>query len=109
MTVQRSNAITLEEIIGIQLECRNQKCKVRVTVPVSSQGRLPIACAYCGDPWWVNNRTDLHQIFFTAINEFITAMKQIADGSNNVNCILTIEVKPEIRSTETGASLGPAV
>lgn len=108
MTVQRSNAITLEEISGIQLECR--KCKVKVNAPLSGKWRLPIKCSYCGDEWIVDNRTDLHARFFTAVNELIAAMKQIADISPAVNCIFSVEVKPEIRSlTETGASRDPAV
>lgn len=95
MTVLKTNAITLEEIIAIQFECRN--CKVRVSVPISSQGHIPIKCPFCFDPWLVNNRTDLHQRFFMAVNQLAAAVKQVAEGSNNVNCVLSVEINPEIK------------
>jgi hypothetical protein len=95
MTVQRTNAITLEEIIGIQFECK--KCKARIIIPVSAKGRVPIKCTCCGDSWVIDNSTEFHQRFFTAVGEFVEAMNQIADGRYNVNCIFSVEVKPEIK------------
>jgi hypothetical protein len=46
----------------------------------------------------VNNRTDLHEIFFTAVRQAAMAMKQVAEGSNNARCMVMIEVKAEIKS-----------
>ena len=108
MTVRKTNVITLEEIIAIQFECR--QCNVRISVPIIAQGRLPVECPVCSDTWLVNNRSDLHQRFFTMVNQLIVEMRQLSEGSNNVNCILSIEVKPEIKSTndqETQAETNP--
>jgi transcription initiation factor IIE alpha subunit len=97
MTVRKINAITLEEIIAIQFECR--QCNARIDVPLAVQGRLPFECPVCGDTWVVNNRSDLHQRFFATVNQLNVVMRQLAEGTNNVNCILSIELKPEIKST----------
>jgi hypothetical protein len=96
MTVKKTNTITLEEVIAIQLECR--QCKVKVSVPLSAQGRIPRQCAFCGDQWIVNNKAELHQIFFGSVSQLLNGMKQVSDGSNNVGCVLSIEVKPEINT-----------
>jgi len=99
MTVHRTNAITLEEIIGIQFECR--QCNVKINVPVSAEGQMPNRCPFCADSWIVQNRIDLHERFFSWLNQLITAVKQVADGTNNVNCMVSIEVKPEIKNPIT--------
>jgi len=96
MTVQKTNSISLEEITGIQLECRN--CGVKTLIPIAAEGRFPVACGYCDDSWVVNSRTDLHQRFLNSISAFLSAMKQVADGSNNVNCLVSLEIKPEIET-----------
>ncbi len=97
MTVQRSNAITLEEVIGIQFECKS--CRAKTSIPISSKARGPIRCGICGDPWVVEGRTDLHQAFFTAVAELMAAVKQIADGSLSVNCVFSLELKSEIKAS----------
>jgi hypothetical protein len=94
MTVERTNTITFEEIIGIQLECR--KCGVRTVIPLGAEGRFPLSCGYCDDPWVINGRTDLHQRFLNSIGSFLTAMRQVKEGGNNANFRVSIEIKPEI-------------
>ncbi len=93
MTVEKTKAITLNEILGIRLEC--QRCKVRTTIPFLAAGRFPTGCGYCGDTWVVNGRNDLHQKFLNSIVEFMNSLRQIADGANNVNCEINLEIKPE--------------
>jgi hypothetical protein len=94
MTIRKTNAISLDEIIGLQFECR--QCNVKINVPISAQARMPSACPFCADPWLVQNRTELHKRFFEWLNQLITALKQVSDGTNNVNCVVSIEVRPEI-------------
>jgi Zn finger protein HypA/HybF involved in hydrogenase expression len=95
MTIRKTNAISLDEIIGLQFECR--KCAVKINFPISRQGRMPSACPFCGDSWVVQDRTDLHQKFFSWLEQLIASLKQVAEGTNNVNCALSIELKPEIK------------
>ena len=97
MTVRKTNVITLEEVLGIQLECKD--CHVRVNVPLSSKkAAIPSKCAHCGNQWVIDGRTDLRQSFFTAVKDFVTGVTEIAKGSLNVNCAFSVEVKPEVRS-----------
>jgi len=92
MTVQKSNSITLDEIVGFNVECR--KCHVRTAIPFSAQGRFPSECSYCGDSWVVNGRKELHQKFLTSTLSLSNAIREMAAGTNNANCILSLEIKP---------------
>jgi hypothetical protein len=95
MTIRKTNTISLDEIVGLQFECR--KCNVKINIPISAQGRMLSTCTFCGDSWVVQNRTDLHERLFTWLNQLITSLKEAADGTSNVNCTVSIEVKPEIK------------
>ena len=94
MTTEKRNLITPDEIIGVQLECKN--CRAKIIIEVSDERPIPRLCAHCGDPWVVGKSTNLHIEFFQAVNDFRSAMKQIAKGVNNVHCILALEIKPDI-------------
>jgi hypothetical protein len=94
MTVEKTNTITFEEVSGIQLECRN--CGVRTMIPLGAQGRFPVSCGYCEDPWVINSRTDLYQAFLNSISSFLTAMRNVKEGGNNANFRVSIEIKPEL-------------
>jgi transcription elongation factor Elf1 len=95
MTVRRTNVITLDEVVGIQFECK--KCNSRIIVSLSTPGTFPMACPYCGDGWVVNETSHLHDRFFNAVSQLVDAMRQIANGANNVNCVFGIEVRPDIK------------
>jgi uncharacterized paraquat-inducible protein A len=102
MTVQKANAITFDEILALQFECK--ECKVRVSIPISSPSRMLYECPFCHDSWVVNKRSDLHEAFFTAVNQTAMLMKQVADGTNNVKCVVSLVVKPEIQPASESES-----
>ena len=37
----------------------------------------------------------------TGVGQLVWAMKQVAEGSNDVKCILSVEVRPEIKTTDS--------
>jgi hypothetical protein len=100
VTTEKRTLITLEEIIGIQLQCR--KCKAKIIVPLSDKRPVPHECPNCEDPWWVNNRTDLHQQFFLAVNQLRDAAQKITDGSNNAGCIFSLEIRQPEKDEHSG-------
>lgn len=94
MTSQKNYSITLEEIIAIRFKC--QSCKVAMSIPISSQGRVPVACPFCSDSWIIKGRDDLFQEFLVGVNQLVSSIKKVGQGTNNANCVVSVEINPEI-------------
>jgi hypothetical protein len=95
VTIEHRNLITLEEIMGVQLEC--EKCHARISVPISDDRPLPVACPHCDDSWVINKKADLHDRFLTAVTEFRAAARKIIEGPNNVNCTFSLQINSQLR------------
>ena len=54
MTFERKIVVGIDDIKAVIFECRDQKCKVRTTVPADALREVPRSCPSCNSPWNVN-------------------------------------------------------
>ncbi|SRR6266436_2779479 len=53
MTSESRTLIEASDVLGIDLECPNQKCKARAFYPIrNSEPKIPFACHSCNADWF---------------------------------------------------------
>jgi hypothetical protein len=79
MTREIRTLIELPDILGVEIECQNEKCRAKVMVPISSSfSRRDGACPQCNAQWFgANFDPSTRQMAAAAIDQINELMDQI--------------------------------
>ena len=79
MTQENQQFITLDEVIGIQLQCLEPKCRTRVTLEPKQWDNLPNKCPACGAEWWKKTDAKNNDSVGTTVSDLQRTIHRLAD------------------------------
>jgi hypothetical protein len=96
MTSRTRHYISLEDLLGLNFNCRD--CHTSVDIALERVNQLPQKCPNCGQAWMTPQRGDMNgSPIFGAIQQFIgqlNAMKSEAGNTTQpLNFSLTVEIE----------------
>src|SRR5690242_8599287 len=88
MTKETRTLIDLQDILGIEIECQNPKCKAKVMLPIQSEmPRHDYRCFQCQSDWFgagIDGATgQVHAAAVAQINDLMRRITQLAHGERS--------------------------
>jgi hypothetical protein len=84
MTKEIRTLIDLRDILGIEIECQNQKCKAKIMLPIQATfaDNNP-RCFQCNEPWFgASFNPETGQPFVSALRQLNDLMRRIVQLSS---------------------------
>ena len=106
MTSQTKHFIELSDIVGLRLQCRNEKCDTSLLLGLDKEaGNLSslialdnnvlTMCPGCGSAWMGDG---LRMTFDSEIKKFLRLMGEVKRLEPKFGCSMTFEIKPEVKA-----------
>ena len=103
MTTQTKRFIELSDIIGIQLECKNPKCRVSLLaggetlVSLADPQNMTFSkCPTCDTPWTVPVTYPVQMGYDTEVKKFLRLMEMIRGIEEKLGCRIRFEIKDDV-------------
>ena len=91
MTTQTKHFIETADIVALRCECKNEKCRATLTIPIRGiTGRSMATCPHCNSDWMQEELRD-----YTEISKFTSALIQLMNAQKNYGFSLMLEIKPD--------------
>ncbi|HEV2380834.1 MAG TPA: hypothetical protein VG206_13705 [Terriglobia bacterium] len=106
MTQENEAFITLDEVIGIQLECGNPECATKITLGPNKWDELPHQCPACHEDLWKHTDAQNSDSAGREIHNLLRSLRRLVEYKANgkkydeyrqLTCTVRLQIVPPDR------------